>query len=105
MLRQSRRIFKNRTIKQYTSLESLFNLLLRDTIFPQRINIRAGQISPKIVIIFMAKFRGARRLCDVIALSQGPRCAIRKFALERAFLNKKIKRSSRVHWPPRLRAT
>ena len=90
MLRQSRRIFRNRTIKQYTSIESLFNRLLRDIIFPQRIKIRAGQILPKIVFFFMANFRVARRLCDVIALSQGPRCAIRKFALERAFLNKTL---------------
>ena len=33
--------------------------------------------------------REARRVCDVIALSQEPRCAIRKFALKRVFLNKK----------------
>ena len=99
-----RRTFWNRTIRQYTSIESLFNRLLRDIIFPQRINFRAGQILPKIVIFFMVNFREARRLYDVIALSQGPRCAIRKFALERAFLHKKIKRSFRVHCPSRLRA-
>ena len=52
----------NRTIKQYTSIESLFNRLLRNIIFPQWINIRAGQILPKIVIFFMVNFREARRL-------------------------------------------
>ena len=37
----------------------------------------------------MVNFREARRLYGVKALNQGPRWAIRKFALERAFLNKK----------------
>ena len=32
---------------------------------------------------------GKQDVFDVIAPSQGPRCAIQKFALERAFLNKK----------------
>ena len=45
---------------------------------------------------------GKQDVFDVIAPSQGPRCAIRKFALERAFLNKKIKtkrrRSDPVLW-------
>ena len=104
VFRQSRCIFWNHTLKQYTSIESLCNLLLRDTFFPHRINIKVGQISPKIVIIFMAKFRKARRFCDVMALSHGLKCSIRKFALERAFLNQNIKCSPRVHWPLRLRA-
>ena len=90
--------FWNRTIKQCTSIKSVFILLLCDTIFPQGINIRTGQISPKIVIIFMANFKKASRLFDVIALSQGLRWAIRKFAFDRAFLSKIIKCSSRVHW-------
>ena len=39
----------NRLIKQYTSIESLYNLLLLDTIFPERVNIRAPQILLKMV--------------------------------------------------------
>ena len=64
--------------------------LLRDILSQRGIKIRAGQSLPKIVIFFIENFREARRLCDVIALSQGPRYAIRKFALERPYLKKKL---------------